>query len=145
MEPKTRKLTTRWSAIAAVVSFLAQPIPAADELIVVPIHYWLAVRIAKARGVRSRDLPWPSIKKIIWYGAGARLVANFSLGLIPFVGAFSNAITAIALTEHLGRWLDDYIKDPANPPAEITMDELKKTFANAISARSKKKAQGATA
>jgi uncharacterized protein (DUF697 family) len=144
MEPKTRKLTTRWGGVAAVVSFIVQPIPAADELIVVPIHYWLVVRIAKARGVRVRDLPWSSIKKIIWYGAGARLVANFSLGLVPFVGPFSNAITAIALTEHLGRWIDDYIKDPTNPPPEITMAALKKTFEDAIAKRSKK-AQGAPA
>ena len=87
-----------------------------------------------------RDLPWQSIKKIIWYGAGARLVANFSLGLVPFVGAFSNAITAIALTEHLGRWIDDYLEDPANPPPEITMASLKKTFADAVAKRSKKAA-----
>jgi uncharacterized protein (DUF697 family) len=132
MEARTRKITNRLSGVSAVAAFVSQPVPALDELIVVPIHYWLCVRIARARGVSILKLPWPQLKKIIWYGAAARLVANFSLGLVPVVGMFSNAITAIALTEYLGRYLDDVIANPDREPPEITMDALKELFKNAL-------------
>lgn len=139
MDQKARRLTNRCSGVAAVASFVAQPIPAADELIVVPIHYWLVVRMARQRGVRIRSMPWASIKKIIWYGAAARLVVNFSLGLVPVVGAFSNSITAIALTEYLARWLDAYIEDPSKPPPEVTMEGLKSMFTDALKKKAKEK------
>lgn len=132
MESRTRKITNRLSGVSAVAAFVTQPVPALDELIVVPIHYWLCVRIARARGVSILKLPWTNLKKIIWYGAAARLVANFSLGLVPVVGMFSNAITAIALTEYLGRYLDDVIANPDRPPPEITMEALKELFKDAI-------------
>jgi uncharacterized protein (DUF697 family) len=131
MTPKVRKLTTPYSIATAVVSFIMQPIPAADELAVVPMHYWFAAKVAKAHGVRRRDLPWRSIQKIIWYGAGARLGANFSLGLVPVVGAFANAVTAAALTEYLAGWLDGYLADPSAPPPDISMEALMKIFERA--------------
>jgi len=142
MDAKCRRITNRCSGVAAVASFVAQPIPAADELIVVPVHYWLVVRMARTRGVKVRALPWGAIKKIIWYGAAARLVVNFSLGLVPVVGAFSNSITAIALTEYLARWLDSYIDDPASAPPDVSFDSLKALFTDAIK---KKQSDGAGA
>ena len=36
-----------------------------------------------------------------------RLIANALLGFVPGVGVFSNAITAVALTEALGLYLDN--------------------------------------
>ena len=105
---------------------------ALDELIVVPIHYWFAWRFAFRRGAKVLKLPWRSIQRIIWYGAAARLVANFSLGLIPVAGAFANAVTAIALTEYLARYLDDAILNPDAPRPEITMSGLKDLFTVAI-------------
>jgi uncharacterized protein (DUF697 family) len=135
MEPRSRRITTRAAAVAAVLAFLTQPIPAGDELVVVGIHYYLCVRIARARGVPLRQLPWRSLQRIVWYGAGARLVANFSLGLLPLVGAFSNAITAVALTEFLARWLDQYIANPDDPPPDVTLDGLRELFFNAVNKR----------
>jgi uncharacterized protein (DUF697 family) len=132
MERKSRRITNRASGVAAVVSFITQPIPAADELLVVGIHYYLVVRLARSRGVSVLELPWRSLQRIVWYGAGARLVANFSIGLIPVVGMFSNAITAIALTEFLARWLDEYILHPETPPPDVTMAALKEVFASAL-------------
>lgn len=137
MESRSRKIVNRLSGVSAVAAFVSQPIPALDELIVVPIHYWLCVRVARARGVSIRKLPWPQLKRIIWYGAAARLVANFSLGLVPVAGMFANAVTAIALTEYLGRYLDDVIEHPDKTPPEITMEALKDLFKDAIA---KKKA-----
>jgi uncharacterized protein (DUF697 family) len=140
MEPRARKLVNRVSVVAAVTSFVLQPIPALDELAVVPMHYWLVVRLARLRGVPVASLPWTSLQRIVWYGAGARLVANFSLGLVPVAGAFSNAVTAMVLTEFLGRWLDDVLEHPDAPPPEVTMSSLRKMFADAIEKRRAKAA-----
>jgi uncharacterized protein (DUF697 family) len=132
MERKSRHITNRASGVAAVLSFLTQPIPGADELLVVGIHYYLVVRLARSRGAPVLDLPWRSLQRIVWYGAGARLVGNFSLGLVPVVGMFSNALTAIALTEYLARWLDEYLLHPDHPPPEVTLESLKELFASAL-------------
>ncbi len=132
MEKRTRRITNVYSGVAAVASFVAQPVPAADELIVVPIHYWLCVRLARARKVSIFKLPWRSIQRIIWYGAAARLVVNFSLGLVPVVGAFSNAVTAIALTEFLSRYLDEAFEHPDRPPPDISMESMRTLFERAI-------------
>jgi uncharacterized protein (DUF697 family) len=132
MRPDLRRITAYYSGATAVAAFVAQPVPGLDELIVVPIHYSLASRIAKKRGVSKKDLPWKQIRKIIWYGAGARLVANFSLGLVPVAGMFANAVTAIALTEYLGHYLDEALANPGAPPKEVTMEGLKALFAKAL-------------
>lgn len=135
MEPPSRKTTHRVAAVAAVTSFIFQPIPAGDELVVVPMHYYLAVRLSRQRRVPLVKVPWRAVQQIIWYGAAARLVANFSLGLVPGVGMFSNAITAFALTEYLGRWMDAFLDDPESPPPEVSMATLKKLFADALAKR----------
>jgi uncharacterized protein (DUF697 family) len=132
VDPTTRRLTNRHSAFAAVSSFVLQPIPAADELFVVPVHYRLAWKIARARQAKVLGLPWKQLHEIIWYGAGARLVANFTLGLVPVAGAFSNAVTAMALTEYLGRYLDDVLEHPDRPAPPVSMAELKRLMAEAV-------------
>jgi uncharacterized protein (DUF697 family) len=141
MDSRSRKQTNRYAGATAVAAFVTQPVPALDELIVVPMHYWFSVRFARRRGAKILKLPWGSIQKIIWYGAAARLVANFSLGLIPVVGSFSNAVTAIALTEYLGRYLDQAIEHPDAPLPEITMEGLKELFTNAIKKKQAETAQ----
>ena len=135
-----RRITRFYSGATAIVAFVTQPIPALDELIVIPIHYTLCLRLARARGVPAKSLPWKQIRKIVWYGAGARLVANFSLGLVPLVGMFSNAITAIALTEFLGGYIDDALAHPEIPPPEVTMQGLKELFTTALRRHAEKKA-----
>ena len=140
MGPEVRRLTTRHATVAAVMSFLLQPIPAADELVVVPIHYWFVGRVARARGVGLRKAPWRAATKIIWGGAGVRLVANFSLGLIPVAGALSNAVTAAALTEYLGRYLDVAFDNPDVPPPDVTMRDLKAAMMRAIKREKKAEA-----
>jgi uncharacterized protein (DUF697 family) len=132
MERKSRRITNRYSGVAAVAAFFTQPVPLLDEVVVVPIHYALVARLAWSRGVKVRKLPWRSIQRIIWYGAAARLVTNLSLGLVPVVGAFANSVTAIALTEYLSRWLDDFITHPEKPPADVTMEGLKSLFKSAV-------------
>ncbi|WP_437591814.1 hypothetical protein [Sorangium sp. So ce1000] len=122
-------MTNKYSAIAAVISFITQPIPGADELIVVPIHYCFSVSLTRRRGVPLRRAPWLQVSKIIWGGAAVRLFANFTLGLVPVAGLFSNAITAIALTEFLGRYLDATLSSKA-PPPEVSMRAIRDAMRN---------------
>ncbi|MGK4006721.1 hypothetical protein WMF31_29135 [Sorangium sp. So ce1036] len=117
-------MTNRYSAITAVTSFVTQPVPGADELIVIPLHYRFAVLLTRQRGVPLRTAPWWQVSKIIWGGAAVRLLANFTLGLVPVAGLFSNAITAVALTELLGRYLDEALSSPAPPPA-VSMQTIR--------------------
>lgn len=144
MGPEVRSLTNRHAAFAAVVSFLLQPIPAADELVVVPIQYWFVGRVARKRGVSVFKAPWRPASKIIWGGAGVRLVANFSLGLIPVAGAFSNALTAVALTEYLARYVDAALDDPDAPPPAVSIEELKNTIKDALRKLGKKGTEATT-
>jgi uncharacterized protein (DUF697 family) len=134
MEPTIRRLTNKYSAVAAVISFITQPIPGADELIVVPIHYGFSVSLTRRRGAPLRRAPWLQVSKIIWGGATVRLFANFTLGLVPVAGLFSNAITAIALTEFLGRYLDAALSSEAPPPA-VSLKTIRDALRNPRRAR----------
>jgi len=143
MERRSRRITNVYSGVAAVTAFVTQPIPGGDELLIVPVQYALCARLARARGVSVFKLPWKSIQRIIWYGAAARLVTNFSLIVVPFLGAFGNSITAIALTEFLARWLDAFLDHPEEPPAEVTMAGMKTLFMDAMKKAGRRKAKEA--
>ncbi len=143
MDPRSRRLTNVASGVAAVLAFVTQPIPGGDELVVVPIHYTLVVKLARARGVSVFKLPWRSIQRIIWYGAAGRLVANFSFGLVPVLGAFANSVTAIALTEYLSRWIDDVLLHPDVPPPEVSLQSMKELFTGALRRSGATKGQAA--
>jgi uncharacterized protein (DUF697 family) len=135
MDRKARRSTNLTSGVAACVSFLVAPIPAADELVVIPLHMRLARKLAKQRGVKKEELPWKQIKQVVWWGAGARLIGNIALGEIPLVGGLANAFTAVVLTEFLSRWMDAYLADPAHPPAGITRDVMRSMFDAAVPPR----------
>jgi uncharacterized protein (DUF697 family) len=132
MKKDTQQITTFYSGLTAATAFVTQPVPALDELVIIPLQYRLCSRLARARGVEAKSLPWKQIQRIIWYGACARLVANFSLGLVPVVGMFSNAITAIVLTGFLGRYIDGVLANPDVPPPEVTLEGVREMFADAL-------------
>jgi uncharacterized protein (DUF697 family) len=132
MDAELHRSKRRYVVAAAVASFVAQPVPALDELIVIPIHYSLVRRIARGHRVALGSLPWTQIRRIIWYGAGARLVGNFSLGLLPVAGMFSNALTAIALTEFLAEYLEEAVEHPDREPPQVDMATLKRMFDAAL-------------
>lgn len=106
VDSRARELTRKHATVAAVTSFVSQPIPGADELFVITTQYVLSVSMARRHGVKIRELPWAKVNKIVWGGAAIRLVTGFTVGLIPLVGAIANAITAFASTELLGRYLE---------------------------------------
>lgn len=106
MDSSGRKLTRKFSTVAAVTGLVTQPIPGADELLVITTQYALSASMARRHGVRMREVPWAKVNKIVWGGAVIRLAAGLTVGLIPVVGAVANAISAFASTEILGRYLD---------------------------------------
>jgi uncharacterized protein (DUF697 family) len=135
MEPRSRRLANVYAGVAAATSVITPPLPGGDELMVASVHYWFALHMATRRGVSVFKLPWRSIQRIIWYGAAARLCVEVSVALIPVVGALTNATTAVALTEFLARWLDDFLKNPDDPPPEVSLEGLKALFADAVRKR----------
>jgi uncharacterized protein (DUF697 family) len=141
MEPKSRRITNMTSGVTAVTAFITGPIPLLDEVVVIPMHYYFVLRMAKARGVSPLQLPWRNIQRVIWYGAGARFVGNVTLGLIPLTGSLVNSVTAIALTEYLGRYMDDILTRPMEPAPEITFAALRDLFNRAIQKAAEKGAR----
>jgi uncharacterized protein (DUF697 family) len=142
MEKKARRITNVTSGIAAVTAFVTQPVPALDEVAVIPIHYYMVLRLAHDRGVSVFKLPWRNIQRVIWYGAGARFLTHVAVGLVPVAGGFANAITAVALTEYLSRYLDGALTDPKRAP-EISLAALRALFDRAVDKVMVKKAEPA--
>lgn len=111
VDSRARELTRKYSTVAAVTSFVSQPIPGADELFVITTQYALSASLARQHGVKMRALPWAKVNRIVWGGAAVRLIAGFTVGLIPVAGALANAMTAFASTELLGRYLETALEN----------------------------------
>jgi hypothetical protein len=131
MDEVARKLTTRYARLSVGLGLLFTPLPMLDEVVVVPLHYALCRRLAKERGVKSKDLPWKQLRRIIWWGAGARTALAASLSPIPVAGTVANWVTAYALTEFLSSYLDDVLSHPERPPREISRADLVELFERA--------------
>ena len=124
MDPAIRRMTTRYSALTAVASFVTQPIPVVDEIVVIPIHYWFAGAVTRRHGRGVLGAPWWQLHKIIWGGAGVRAASRFTLGFVPLAGAVSNAITATVVTELLSEYLDEALGDRGRTPPRVTLRSL---------------------
>ncbi|XXX82536.1 hypothetical protein WMF30_27660 [Sorangium sp. So ce134] len=116
MQLGARLTTHAFSAGAAGISFIAQPLPGSDQLFVIPIQYLLAVSLAKERGSPLSKAAWSQVHQIIWGGGALRLMVTLTLGLIPVAGAVANAITAFVTTEYLGRYVKRALDNPDKPP-----------------------------
>jgi hypothetical protein len=124
MEPKIRRLILRYSIKSAVVSVIAHPVPAVDEIFVIPVHYGLSVKMAMAHKARILGLPWRQVHKIIWGGAAVRFCIDVTFGLVPIAGLVSHTLTAVTLTQFLGQYLDEALRQPG-PPPPVTLQTLK--------------------
>ncbi len=103
---RSRILTHTFAAATTVVGFLAEPVPALDEILVVPMQYTLAALIPIARGESPFKVPWLRASAIIWGGVAVRFVSETLLRSVPVVGMASNAILTFASTEILGHYVD---------------------------------------
>jgi uncharacterized protein (DUF697 family) len=131
-------LTTHvFSAGAAGISFIVQPVPGFDQVAVIPIQYLLAASLGKERGTPLSKAAWSQVHQIIWGGGALRLVLGLSLGLIPVAGAFTNAITAFVTTEYLGYYVDRALDNPKQPPPPLSIQDIIDAFTSLFSARSR--------
>jgi hypothetical protein len=112
-----RTLTHTFAAAVAAVGFLVEPIPALDEILMIPMQYTLAALIAKARSRSLSSVPWGKTSLIIWGGAAVRFVSESTLRTTPLVGATANAILAFATTEILGHYVDGALTATEVSPA----------------------------
>jgi hypothetical protein len=125
MTPELRRLRYRFCIISAVTSVATHPIPAVDELFVVLVHYRFSLKFARAQNVRIRDIPWRQVNKVIWGGAGVRFCFDLGFGLVPIAGSLCHALTAIALTDYLSRYLDKALSLPHSPPPPVTLRDIR--------------------
>jgi uncharacterized protein (DUF697 family) len=113
----------RYCVAAAVTSVAAHPVPAVDELFVVPVHYRFSWKMARVMNVPIRAVPWREVSKIIWGGALVRFGIDVTLGLVPVAGVVSHVLSAVTLTEILGEYLDRALTGP-EPPPPVTLRTL---------------------
>ena len=119
MKLGARLTTHAFSAGAAGISFIVQPLPGSDQLFVIPIQYLLAASLAKERGTSLSKAAWSQVHQLIWGGGTVRLMIGLTLGLIPLAGAVTNAITAFVTTEYLGYYVDRALDSPDQPPPAL--------------------------
>jgi uncharacterized protein (DUF697 family) len=90
------------------------PIPLADELLLLPIYGVLTSRIAKKHELPAGKLPWKPICATAFAGLAARAAINITVSYIPGVAAAANAVSAVALTQFFGRYVDDACAKPGS-------------------------------
>jgi uncharacterized protein (DUF697 family) len=114
MIPRVAKLVHGSSVAAAGLGAVLSPIPLADEVLLFPLFAGLAVGIGKAHGLAAQEVPWRPVLRTAFNGLLARAGLNLAVAYIPGVAAVANAISAAALTELFGHFVDESCADPAN-------------------------------
>jgi len=105
--------TVRWTGLAsAALGVVLSPVPLADELLLAPVYGLMTLRIAKHHGLAVRRIPWSPIATTTLAGLMARAAVNVTVSYIPGVAAAANAVSAVALTRALGRYIDGVCADP---------------------------------
>jgi uncharacterized protein (DUF697 family) len=105
-DERVKRAIRKASITAAVLGVGLSPIPLADEIALLPVFGVLTARIARSRGVTLRAVPWRPIAVTAVAGLGARAALNLTVSYIPFVAAAANAVSGVALTQFLGRYVD---------------------------------------
>src|SRR5579859_3055092 len=114
MNPTVDRVIRRTSLVTAVLGVVLSPIPLADELLLLPIYVHLTRRIGKERGLPPDQIPWKPVATTAIAGLAARAAVNITVSYIPGVAAVANAVSAVALTQFFGRYVDGVCDDPAS-------------------------------
>ncbi|WP_437322554.1 hypothetical protein WMF45_24975 [Sorangium sp. So ce448] len=137
MDLGARLATHAFSAGAAGISFIVQPIPGSDQLFVIPIQYLLTASLAKERGASLSKAAWSQVHQIIWGGGALRLMLTMTLGLIPLAGAVTNAFTAFVTTEYLGHYVDRALDNPDKPPPALSIQDILDSITSLFTTRAR--------
>jgi len=111
---RVRRVVTTTSYVTGALAVVLSPIPLADELAFLPVFGVMTSRIAKARGLAFRDVPWRPIAATTLGALAARATVNLAVSYIPGVAALANAVSAVAVTRMLGAYVDDACAAPSN-------------------------------
>jgi hypothetical protein len=85
-----------------------------DELLLLPIYGALASRIGKDHDLTFGQMPWKPICATALAGLAARAAVNLTVSYVPGVAAAANAVSAIALTQFFGRYVDEACAHPTD-------------------------------
>lgn len=127
MDPRVAKLVHRTGLVNAAIGAVLSPIPLADELVLFPIFGWMTKRIARVRELPDDRIPWRPIRATRLAALVARAGLNVTVAYIPGVAAFANAVSAFAVTELVGRYVDHLCDDPEAAQA-LTVQEILETL-----------------
>jgi uncharacterized protein (DUF697 family) len=108
-----RRVITRTSVIGFGLGVVLSPIPLADELLLLPVYAVMTTRIAKHHGLPFKKIAWRPILSTVAAGLAARAAINVTVSFIPGVAAVANAVSAAALTQLMGRYVDAACADPS--------------------------------
>ncbi len=123
MNPNVNRVIRRTSVLSAALGVILSPIPLADELLLLPIYGVMAARIGRLHGLSSGQVPWKPVISTAVAGLGARAAVNLTVAYIPGVAAVANAVSAVALTQFFGRYLDGACSEPASARA-LSLQEI---------------------
>jgi uncharacterized protein (DUF697 family) len=104
-------LVHKTSIVSATIGVVLSPVPLLDELVLIPVFAAMTKRIARAHAIDR--VPWKPIAKSTAVGLVARGLVNIAFVAIPGVSTAVDAATAAALTEVLGKYVDETCADPA--------------------------------
>jgi uncharacterized protein (DUF697 family) len=127
MTPDVSKTVHRTTLATSVIAVILSPIPLADELVFLPMYGVLASKIGRAHGLTLGKIPWKPVMKTAMAALAARAAVNVGVSYIPGVAAVANAITAAALTEFFGRYVDTTCADPGAAQT-LTMKQVLETL-----------------
>jgi len=123
-EEEVSRVVRRASIAAASVAAALSPIPFADEVALLPVYAWLAVRIARARGVGARAMPWWPLTKTALVGLGVRAAVNAPLAGVPGVAAATNATSAVFFTRLYAAHVDRACRASVEQPPVRAAEEV---------------------
>jgi uncharacterized protein (DUF697 family) len=119
LKQEVRKIVRQTGLFSGVVAVALSPVPLADEAVLLPTLAFMAARIGRAHGVGTLELPWRRVASATLAALGARATVNLAVSYMPGVAAAANAVTAIAMTQ----WLGAYVDRACTPLGDTTIGE----------------------
>jgi uncharacterized protein (DUF697 family) len=98
--------------VTAGIGVVFSPIPLLDELVLLPIYGVMASRIGKQHELTFAQVPWKPIGATAVAGLAARAAVNLTVSYVPGLAAVANAVSALALTQFFGRYVDEACAHP---------------------------------
>ena len=127
MNSNVRRVIRQTGIFSAAIAVVLSPIPLADEIVLLPVYGLMVSRIGRTHEVAQLEIPWRPIALTVLGGLAARAAINLTVSLIPGVSAVANAVSAAALTEILGRYVDAACLHPSATTV-LTMRDIADQF-----------------